>query len=57
MNLDEDENGIPKHYWGQVLTMGSTEGNIFSMYSAREYLTGMRVVTEDFDDDFHYVIE
>ena len=31
----------PKTYWGYVLTMGSTEGNMYGMYSAREYLEGM----------------
>ena len=32
--------GDPDSYWGYVLTMGSTEGNLFALYSAREYLSG-----------------
>ena len=27
-------------YWGYVLTMGSTEGNLHALWSARNYLTG-----------------
>ena len=27
-------------YWGYVLTMGSTEGNIHALWSARNYLYG-----------------
>jgi len=30
----------PTACWGYVLSMGSTEGNIFSLYNAREYLGG-----------------
>ena len=29
----------PESYWGNVLTMGSSEGNIHSLWSARTYLT------------------
>ncbi|MFJ6701074.1 histidine decarboxylase [Streptomyces sp. NPDC091272] len=27
-------------YWGHLLTMGATEGNIYGLWSARHYLTG-----------------
>ena len=30
----------PDSYWGYVLSMGSTEGNLFALYTAREYLSG-----------------
>ena len=30
----------PDSYWGYVLTMGSTEGNIHALWSARNYLSG-----------------
>jgi histidine decarboxylase len=29
----------PESYWGYVLTMGSTEGNMHALWSARNYLT------------------
>lgn len=35
--------GIPNSadsYWGYVTTMGSTEGNLFGLWNARDYLTG-----------------
>lgn len=32
---------LPHEYWGYILSMGSTEGNIYALYTAREYLTGM----------------
>ena len=33
----------PETYWGYVLTMGSTEGNLHAMWSARNYLSGKYV--------------
>ena len=32
--------GDPDSYWGYVLSMGATEGNLFALYTAREYLSG-----------------
>ncbi|GMH36014.1 hypothetical protein BSKO_03882 [Bryopsis sp. KO-2023] len=32
-----------ERYWGYVCTMGFTEGNIFGMFRARDYLRGMQV--------------
>ena len=31
----------PESYWGYIAGIGSTEGNMFSIMSARDYLTGM----------------
>jgi histidine decarboxylase len=36
----------PNSWWGYVLTMGSTEGIIFGLLSARDYLKGQRLVSE-----------
>ena len=30
----------PESYWGYVLTMGSTEGNLHALWNARNYLSG-----------------
>ena len=30
----------PESYWGYVLTMGSTEGNLYAVWNARNYLSG-----------------
>jgi histidine decarboxylase len=30
----------PESYWGYVVTMGSTEGNLFGLWNARDYLAG-----------------
>ena len=30
----------PESYWGYVLDMGSTEGNLYAMWNARDYLSG-----------------
>ncbi len=32
----------PQGYWGYVLTMGSTEGSLYALYTARDYLAGRR---------------
>jgi hypothetical protein len=37
--------------------MGSTEGNMWSMHMAREYLTGMRAIEEDKEATHSFVIE
>ena len=33
-------------YWGYVLTMGSTEGNLHALWNARDYLSGKYMVSE-----------
>ncbi len=30
----------PESYWGYVLTMGSTEGNLYGLWNGRDYLAG-----------------
>lgn len=34
------QSGDPESYWGYVLSMGSTEGNLYSIMQARDYLKG-----------------
>ncbi|MEU4767413.1 hypothetical protein AB0H12_29560 [Actinosynnema sp. NPDC023794] len=36
----------PDSYWGYVLTMGSTEGNLYALAAARDYLSGKKLITE-----------
>ncbi|WP_437570932.1 pyridoxal-dependent decarboxylase [Sorangium sp. So ce542] len=33
-------------YWGYVLTMGATEGNLYGIYNARDYLAGKVLLTD-----------
>ncbi len=33
-------------YWGYVLTMGSTEGNLYGLWNARDYLSGRKLVLD-----------
>lgn len=33
-------------YWGYVLTMGFTEGNIYGLFNARDYLKGLTLLDE-----------
>ena len=33
-------------YWGYVMSMGSTEGNIYALYNAREYLSGGKLIMD-----------
>ena len=35
----------PDSYWGYIAGLGSTEGNIFAVQSARDYLSGMFLVS------------
>jgi len=37
-------------YWGYVLSMGSTEGNLYSVLSARDYLSGFSLVADEGDE-------
>jgi histidine decarboxylase len=43
---DSDQEDAGQRYWGYVLTMGFTEGNIYGLYNARDYLKG-RSLLED----------
>ncbi|KAF2990378.1 pyridoxal-dependent decarboxylase [Methylocystis sp. MJC1] len=40
-----DAGALPP-YWGYVLSMGSTEGNLFGLCAARDYLAGRRLFRE-----------
>jgi histidine decarboxylase len=40
--------GNPESYWGYVLTMGCTEGNLYGLWNARDYLAG-KVLLDDPD--------
>lgn len=39
----------PESYWGYVLSMGSTEGNLYGLWSARDYLSGKLLLEEPED--------
>ncbi len=42
----------PERYWGYVLSMGSTEANIYGLFNARDYLKGRYlIVDEDLDPE------
>jgi len=34
-------------YWGYVLTMGSTEGNTYGLWNARDYLKGLALISDE----------
>lgn len=34
----------PNSYWGYVLSMGSTEGNMYAFWNARDYLSGKQMM-------------
>ncbi|WP_280668094.1 MULTISPECIES: histidine decarboxylase [unclassified Kitasatospora] len=34
----------PESYWGYVLSMGSTEGNMYALWNARDYLSGKPLI-------------
>ena len=38
-------------YWGYVLTMGFTEGNIYGLYNARDYLKGRSLLEDQKSDE------
>ncbi|QLH26706.1 histidine decarboxylase [Streptomyces sp. Rer75] len=37
----------PESYWGYVLTMGSSEGNLYGLWNARDYLSGKLLLRQD----------
>jgi histidine decarboxylase len=42
---------VPKDaYWGYVLTMGSSEGNNYALWNARDYLSGKTLMREPAED-------
>jgi histidine decarboxylase len=42
-NQGEDSD---ERYWGYVMSMGSTEGNIYALYNGREYLRGGKLIAD-----------
>ena len=40
---DEDD---PETYWGYISTMGSSEGNLYGIWNARDYLQGKFMMTD-----------
>ncbi len=36
----------PESYWGYVLTMGSTEGNLYGLWNGRDYLAGKSLLDD-----------
>ncbi|MER8185649.1 histidine decarboxylase [Kitasatospora sp. NPDC094015] len=39
----------PESYWGYVLSMGSTEGNMYALWNARDYLSGKALIGSSTD--------
>jgi len=37
----------PESYWGYALTMGSTEGNLYGIWNARDYLSGKKLLIDN----------
>ncbi|MBT2511382.1 hypothetical protein J7I98_37345 [Streptomyces sp. ISL-98] len=37
----------PESYWGYMLSMGSTEGNMYALWNARDYLGGKALLSSD----------
>ncbi len=53
-NWPSQSTGDPDSYWGYVLSMGSTEGNLYAMLNARDYLSGRRLVV---DQNSHHLVK
>ncbi|MBN2530586.1 MAG: hypothetical protein JXR76_29635 [Deltaproteobacteria bacterium] len=43
----DQENAYKERHWGYVLSMGSTEGNLYGVYNARNYLNGSQLLHEE----------
>jgi len=51
--MSEEYTDYKESYWGYILSMGSTEGNLYSVLSARDYLSGFSLVVDvDTKDEF-----
>ncbi|MEV5874838.1 histidine decarboxylase [Streptomyces sp. NPDC052101] len=37
----------PESYWGYMLSMGSTEGSMYALWNARDYLSGKALIVPD----------
>lgn len=42
---------FPERYWGYILTMGCTEGNIYGLFNARDYLKGKMLIEDPESED------
>ncbi|GHI06341.1 hypothetical protein AQI88_18540 [Streptomyces cellostaticus] len=46
----------PESYWGYMISMGSTEANLYAMWNARDYLAGKALLKpKTKDDSLHFV--
>jgi histidine decarboxylase len=43
---DSKDNHDTDRYWGYVMSMGSTEGNIYGIYNGRTYLSGGKLIAD-----------
>jgi len=43
---DPNQDDAGERYWGYILTMGFTEGNIYGLYNARDYLKGRSLLQD-----------
>ncbi len=41
-------------FWGYVLSMGSTEGNFYGLWNARDYLAGRKLVADEVQEKFRH---
>ncbi|MFC3120672.1 pyridoxal-dependent decarboxylase [Agaribacter flavus] len=48
---DSEQEDAGQRYWGYVLTMGFTEGNIYGLYNARDYLKGRSLLEKQQSQD------
>lgn len=53
-NWPSQSSDDPDSYWGYVLSMGSTEGNLYAMLHARDYLSGRRLGV---DKNSHHLVK
>lgn len=45
----EGEKKPSDRYWGYILSMGFTEGNLYGLYNARDYLKGRMLIQQEVD--------
>ena len=44
--VDTESEDFPDRYWGYVLSMGSTEANVYALFNARDYLKGRSLIED-----------
>ena len=53
---DEVGQKHPDSQWGYVLSMGSTEANVYGLFNARDYLKGRALIEDpDWDDELRFM--